>query len=194
MWGDGGSYAAWTSYLERWGSRLQAIEEPLPALGQDYFDPDTWVRLEDHLIDAFNSRLRLWSTALTSALGEATDEFAVGRALVNARIGLLSVLGLADHPGLPGSLREQLRGLVERQIRFVQQSLEREVDRLSAEGWPRAQAEARRRTLRENPLTAVLSGGGQPATAARPAPFPTGATDPWAFDLTRPSRRHIALD
>jgi hypothetical protein len=192
VWGDGGAYAAWTAFLQRWGADLRVGDEPLPSLAREDFQPDTWVRLTNHLVDAVNGRFRLWGTALTADIGRAESEFAAGRALANARVGLLSVLRLVQHPSLPPDLREQLTGMAGQQISSLQDSLERQMDRMAAGAGGRAAVEARRRTLRENPLTAVLS----PPTPVGPAP-PTAAApaaDPWAFDPTARSRRTLAVD
>jgi hypothetical protein len=193
MWGDGGAYAAWATYLERWSKDLGTPDDGLPTLAQADFAPETWVRLTNRIIDALNARMRLWSTALTTDLGQAATEFAAGRALGQARTGLASLMRLAGHPGLPADLREQLRAVVEQQVTSVQRSLEDSLQRQAAAGGPRAAIEARRRTFRDNPLTAVL--GGPPAAApGTPSVPPAPAADPWAYDPTAPPRRTLAID
>jgi hypothetical protein len=193
VWGDGGAYAAWAAYLERWQKDLGTADDALPPLAQADFATDTWIRLTNRLIDAINGRLRLWSDALTADLGRATSEFAAGRSLGQARIGLQTLLRLVDHPGLPADLREQLRGLVERQITSLQRSLTDSLERQAASGGPREAIEARRRTLRDNPLTAVLTA---PASAAPApgAPVVAPTADPWAYDPSQPPRRTLAID
>jgi hypothetical protein len=192
VWGDGGDYAAWTSYLQRWQADLRTADEPLPALRSEDFAPQTWVRLTNHIIDAINGRLRAWTDAFMADVGAARSEFAFSRALVGARTGLASVLRLADHASLPEDLRGQLRGQVERQIRSMQQTLEQDTAGLEREGWSRADAEVRRRSVRESPLTAVL-------TAPTPPPAPDSGPaentpDPWAFDPSQRPRRRLVID
>lgn len=192
MWGDGGAYAAWTSYLQRWQADLRTGDEPLPPLGRDDFAPQTWVRLTNHIIDAINARLRACTEALAADAVSARSEFAFGRALVGARTGLASVLRLAGHPSLPEDLRTQLRGMAEQQVRSLQQSLDEESAGLEREGWTRANAEIRRRTIRETPLTAVLTAAPVPQ---QPVGGPAdGAPDPWAFDPTARPRRRLVID
>ena len=189
MWGDGGAYGAWAAHLDRWSSNLTPSDAGvLPVIAREDFAPQTWVRLTDRILDAINARLRLWSTAVGTDLSAADSEFAAGRALVNGRVGIAAVLALAEHPSLPDDLREQLRGLVEQQIHAVQRSLEEQLDRLDRQGVSRIQIEQRRRTLRDNPLTAALSA---PTTAGPPVP----AVDPWAgIDITQPRTRRLAID
>ena len=188
MWGDGGAYGAWAAHLERWQAGLAAVEGELPTLAQEDFAPQTWVRLTNRIIDALNARMKLWSAALTTDLGQSRTEFSAGRALDQARIGLVSLLRLADHPGLPRDLREQLRGLIEQQINSVQRSLEESLERQARSGGHREAVEARRRTLRDNALTSVLSA---PPTATASVP---PSIDPWAYDPTAPPRRTLAVD
>jgi hypothetical protein len=189
VWGDGGAYGAWAAYLDQWSSNLAPSDGAgLPVVAREDFAPQTWVRLTDRILDAINGRLRLWSTAVGTDLSVADSEFAAGRALVNGRVGITAVLALAEHPSLPSDLREQLRRLVEQQIRSVQQSLEEQIDRLDQQGVPRMQVEQRRRTLRDNPLTAALAA---PAYTGPPAP----PADPWAaVDITQPRARRLAID
>jgi hypothetical protein len=192
VWGDGGAYAAWTSYLERWQADLRTADEPLPPLGRDDFAPQTWVRLTNHIIDAINGRLRAWTDAFTADVAASRSEFAFGRAMVGARTGLASVLRLADHTSLQEDVRIQLRGMVEQQIKSLQQSLQEDTAGLERDGWSRADAEARRRTVRDSPLTAVLT---TPATPTAPAATPAeGAPDPWGFDPSQRPRRRLVID
>lgn len=189
MWGDGGTYGAWSSYLRTWSKALGTPDgSRLPAVAPADFTPETWVRLTDQIVDALNARLRLWSDAVSTDVSAATSEIAAGRALVHGRVGIGAVLGLADHPSLPADLRAQLRALVEQQIRSMQRSLEDQLDRLGRQGATRDQVEQRRRTFRDNALTAVLSAG--PAASAVPA-----GVDAWAAaDVTAPRRRRLAVD
>ena len=192
MWGDGGAYAVWTSYLHRWGADLRTPDEPLPPLRQEDLAPATWVRLTNHIVDAINGRLRAWTDAFAADMGAARSAFAYGQSLIHARTGLASVLRLAGHPSLPEDLRAQLRGMVEGQIRSLQQSLDDEAADLERRGVPRADAEVQRRMLRETPLTAVLS---QPPAPEPPAPGQPGTQpDPWAFDPAQRPRRRLVID
>jgi hypothetical protein len=191
VWGDGGAYATWTTYVARWGADLGVGDERLPVLGAEDFAPQTWVRLTNHILDAINARLRLCTTALTNDMASARTELGVGQALVRARTGLASVLRLASSPSLPEDLRGQLRGLVEQQIVSVQQSLQQDGDSLERSGWRRVDADARRRTIKENPLTGVLT-----SAMAAPQPAPGTAVTPpaWAPDPGRRPQRQLFVD
>ena len=191
MWGDGGAYATWTTYVARWGADLGVSDEHLPTLGQEDFAPQTWVRLTNHIIDAINARLRLCTTALTTDMASARSEFAVGQALVRARTGLASVLRLASHPSLPEDLRGRLRGMVEQQIVSVQQSLQQDGDGLERSGWRRADADARRSTIKNNPLTGVLTSA---MAAPQAAPGAADAPPAWAPDPGRRPQRQLFVD
>jgi hypothetical protein len=184
LWGGGGSYQAWTDHLERWsrGERLDAGS--LPTLAPEDFTASTWERFRTRLTDALSSRLQGWADALTAAMrAEGSSEFAVGRALAQAREGLSAARALSTHPGLPEDLRDRLRRLVDQQVERLQQDLEHDVLRDAETATDPRTAEARLRTLRDNPLTAVL--------AEEPV-WPSSATN-WSFDPAAPPRRRVIL-
>ena len=166
MWGDGGDFGTWAQTLERWQAGEHTDLASLPKLDEQYFSPATWARLTDRIVTAINRRLHTWGKVTSREIGRSTSEFAVGSALTQARVGLRVVLALADHPSLPADLRQQLTGLVVGQVQSVQDDLERSLDDQSSRGVPRDQLEARRRTVRSSPLTAVLS----PARVPVPPP------------------------
>ncbi|WP_335980687.1 hypothetical protein [Streptomyces sp. CA2R106] len=176
-WGRGGPYETWVEFLRRWSAQEEADPGALPPLAEPDFPPDTWARLGLHLGQALDLRLRVWAEQLTGALEAAPDEFSAGRALAQARGGLLAVRALAGHPGLPASLREQLTGMVDGQIRDVQEQLERSLDDAAGQDGadPRG-VEERRRTLRDNPLTAAIpAGGAEGGAEGAPPGRPPGA-------------------
>ncbi|MFJ1912517.1 hypothetical protein ACIOGX_11330 [Streptomyces sp. NPDC088147] len=202
LWAHGGTYETWAAFLTAWASGTDAATGTegasgggsdgaglpaagLPALRQEDFAADTWDRLRRRLTDALSARLQLCADALTGALGEAADEFSVGRALAQARSGLHPVRALANHPGLPEDLRPQLLKMVDDATRSLQRDLERAVESMVAEGGDPRHIEARRRTLRDNPLTAVTSA---------PPPVPTArheATGGWSYNPTATGRRRV---
>jgi len=191
VWGDGGAYATWTAYLARWGADLGVADEPLPPLAQEDFAPQTWVRLTNHVLDAINARIRLCLDALTNDMASARSEFAFGQALIRARTGFASILRLAGSPSLPEDLRGRLREMVEQQIVSVQQSLQRDGEDLERSGMRRADADARRTTIRSNPLTGVLT-----SAMAVPQAVPGAADAPpaWAPDPGRRPQRQLFVD
>jgi hypothetical protein len=190
VWGDGGAYATWTTYVARWGADLGVGDERLPVLGAEDFAPQTWVRLTNHILDAINARLRLCTTALTNDMASARTELGVGQALVRARTGLASVLRLASSPSLPEDLRGQLRGMVEQQIVSLQHSLQQQADDMYRQGAPRAQVDARRTTIKDTPLTGVLTSPlAVPQSAAADLPPPA-----WAPDPGRRPQRQLFVD
>jgi hypothetical protein len=154
MWADGGPYERWSTALRRWGAGEQSDLAGLPPLAGEDFSEDQWLRLANHLADALSKRLDLWSAALARAIGEATDEFGVARALTQARAGLRPIRAAAAHPGLPADLATKFLELVDTQVRSMQQSLEKVPDEMRRSGTDAALAELRRRTIRESPLTA----------------------------------------
>ncbi|MGH4020782.1 MAG: hypothetical protein ACRDT0_16465 [Pseudonocardiaceae bacterium] len=186
MWSGGGTYNGWATFLERWGAGEATDSTHLPPLEPADFTGDTWERLVLRLTDAISRRLRSWADALTRAMAESTDEFTVGRALSQARSGLRAVRDLAQHPGLPQDLRDRLVDLVDRQVDSAQQSLEEQVDRMRSNGVDAQLVEARRRTIRDNPLTAVA------ATQQATSPAPT--TGDWFVDPAGTGRRRVILD
>ncbi|MEU3658295.1 hypothetical protein AB0E77_00810 [Streptomyces sp. NPDC032940] len=186
LWGDGGAYQAWVDFLRRWAAREPVDPAALPSLTDEHFDADTWVRLGSHLTGAFNTRLGSWADALVRALDQARDEFSYGRELTQARAGLREVRALAGHPGLPESLRTELLRLVDQQIPQVQEQLEQQLAEEERRGADRRLLERRRRTLRDNALTGVLT----PPPPTEPAT--PGVPDPWAADVPgSPPRRRI---
>ncbi|MFI9602038.1 hypothetical protein ACIHCX_19690 [Streptomyces sp. NPDC052043] len=190
-WGHGGPYETWVEFLRRWAAEEAVHPGALPALAQEHFPGETWERLVLHLGDALDTRLKAWAERLLQAMLAAPDEFSAGRALAQARTELQTVRALAGHPGLPESTRTSTTELVDAQITDLQDQLERNLNRLAAQGSDPRWVDRRRRTLRDNPLTALLTG--QPAASGASAP--TGAVpvaDPWAHvPADRPRRRVI---
>ncbi|MFJ4468895.1 hypothetical protein ACIP2X_15585 [Streptomyces sp. NPDC089424] len=178
-WGHGGPYETWVDFLRRWAAAEPADPAALPPLSQDDYPGETWERFARHLGDALDGRLKYWGERLAQALLAADDEFSAGRALAQARVGLTEVRAVAGHPGLPKTLRSRFTELVESQITDLQQQIERNLDHLAAtDGSDPRWIEGRRRTVRDNALT------------ARPA---AATTDPWAQAHTsdRPRRRVV---
>ncbi|GAA2244712.1 MULTISPECIES: hypothetical protein [Kitasatospora] len=178
----GGSYQAWADHLERWSKGEPVDGAGLPPLAPADFPADTLERLQVRITDALDRRLQRWADALVAAMNAADDEFAAGRALAQARGGLHQARSLAAHPGLPAELRERLSGILDDTARRIQQDLENDLVRLAAQGADPRFVEARRRTLRDNPLTAVI--------AQTPPADPGG----WSYDPTAVPRRRIITD
>lgn len=177
-WGHGGAYETWVEFLRRWSAEEAVDPAALPVLVEADLPGETWQRLALHLGDALDTRLRAWAERLVAAMTATQDEFSAGRVLTQAREGLRSVRALAAHPGLPESSRTRFTDLVDAQIRDLQEQMERSLDRLTVD--PRW-VEQRRRTLRDNALTALL------------ASTPT-APDPWAAPRTGTPRRRVITD
>jgi hypothetical protein len=182
MWADGGPYEQWSTTLRRWGAGEQIDVHGLPALSPEDFTTDQWVRVTQLVSAAIDERLKSWAAALTRAIAEARDEFSAARELTHARDGLRVVRAVAAHRGLPPDLSKGFVEAVDTQIRNAQQMLEQQLDDMRRAGLAPAVVEARRRTLRDNPLTAVT----QPADAMR-----TAAADPWLSQPTSARRRVI---
>lgn len=157
MWGDGGPYARWAGFLEQWSAGAPVDPAGLPPLAQADLPPDGWERLGNRISEAISVRLQQWARALTAGLGVARDEFSVARTLVQARGGLHAVRGLATHPALPADLRDRLAEIVDTAIASAQQQLERQVDGMRRDRTPQSAVDARLRTIRDNPLTAVTA-------------------------------------
>jgi hypothetical protein len=165
MWINGGAYRAWSSFLQQFADGGPGDPAALPPLAPEDFAGDTWERLMNLTTTALDQRLIAWSETLSRELGVATDEFAAARALDHARWGLPPIRALAGAPGLPEAVRARLTELVDNQIRSVQEQIDRQVQRMRHSGVPAAAVEARLRTVRDNPLTAILgqahaTGGG----------------------------------
>lgn len=165
MWITGGVYQAWSAFLQQWGDGARADPATLPRLTVEDLAGDTWERLVNQITAALDKRLSTWSDTLSRELSNARDEFAAARALDHARWGLPPIRALAAAPGLPDQVRTRLLELVDNQIRSVQEQIDRQVQRMRYSGVPAGAVEARLRTVRENPLTAVLgqahtTGGG----------------------------------
>lgn len=186
MWSSGGTYNGWASFLQRWGAGEATDSTHLPPLEPGDFTSDTWERLVLRLTDAISCRLQSWAEALSRAMAESTDEFTVGRVLSQARSGLRSIRDLAQHPSLPEDLRNRLVDLVDRQVVSAQQSFEEQVERMRSGHVDAQLVEARRRTIRDNPLTAVATT--QQATSAAPT------TGDWFVDPAGTGRRRVIVD
>ncbi|MFD5316850.1 hypothetical protein [Streptomyces sp. NPDC127098] len=181
LWGRGGGYQAWADHLEQWARGARPDPDRLPALARDDFTAGTWARLANRLTEAISTSLQTWADGLTAAMSAETDEFAVGRALAQAREGLRGVRALAAHPGLPAELRERLLRLVDGQVARLQEELERDLARRPETATEPRWVEARLRTLRDNPLTAVL---------AEDTDRPSAAAG-WTYDPAAPTRRRV---
>ncbi len=171
----GGGYQAWADFLDRWAAGEPLDPATLPALASDDFTADSWQRLADRIVAAVAQRLTAWSEALSRELTAASDEFAAARALNHARWSLPPIRALAGAAALPAELREKFVDLVDTTIRSTQRQLDEQMDRARRSGAPREAVEARLRTIRENPLTAVTTGGhvtGAGWAAADPAARP----------------------
>ncbi|MFG1607780.1 hypothetical protein [Actinoplanes sp. NPDC049265] len=180
MWIREGTYHAWATFLRKWSEGAAGDPAGLPALSPADLAGDTWARLTNHLTEALSQRLTTWSGTLARELVAAPDEFAAARALNHARWGLPPIRALASAPGLPPEVRTRLLDLVDAQIRSVQEQIDQQVRQQRGPGVPASVVEARLRTVRDNPLTAVLgdahpTGGGWsagPATSPRRRVFP----------------------
>ena len=176
-------YQEWAEYLERWSEGGQADSAALGPLDQDAYAEDTWRRLSNRFTAAMNKRLELWQASLGRAVAAAADEFECGRALQQSRAGLRAIRALATDERVPEHLRTGLTGIVDGAVRSMQEQLEKNVDRMRGAGDADRRVEARLRTLRENPLTAVSADTAvERAAAASTVPGPA-ASDP--FDTPR---------
>lgn len=192
LWGDGGAYGAWVEFLRRWAAAEPVDPAGLPALDQERFAGETWVRLSTHLTGALSTRLQDWADRLSRALAAAADEFSAGRELTQARVGLQRIRAVAGHPGLPPGVREQLSNMVDGQIENVQVQLEQSLDDLARGGLDPRRVEERRRTLRENPLTQVLTGPPPPQNPPPPKTPPSRAPGSRAPGSRAPGSRATA--
>ncbi|WP_328475413.1 hypothetical protein OHA21_19070 [Actinoplanes sp. NBC_00393] len=181
MWVTGGAFQIWASFLERWAAGEPGDVSTLPVLAPGDFAGDGWARLMNRITEALNKRLVTWSETLSRELSAAPDEFAAARALNHARWGLPPIRELAAAPALPEEARTRLTGIVDSQVASIQQQLDEHVQRLRRAGVPNRAVEARLRTIRDNPLTAVTSG-----------PHVTGGG--WAADPTTAPRRRVIID
>ena len=182
MWGHGGRYADWAEFLEGWARGGIGMERVPGELVQEDFDSATWQRLLARVQNAVEARTTSWSSALSAALGAASDEFSMGRALTQSRSGLCALRDLASVPGLPGDLRQQLGSQIDGQIRSLQQNLEDQASHLRAAG-QFALAETYLRAIRDNKLTDTLV----------KAPLAASVCDPWELSA-EPGRRCIRPD
>jgi hypothetical protein len=202
MWLTGGTYHAWAVFLDRWTVGDAAGIDDLPRVDPSELNAETLVRLTDRIFSALATRLQTWADRMTRAMAAESDEFSVGRALTQARQGLQAIRALAAHPALPDDLRGQLSDLIDRQIEAAQDSLETDCGRLASSGVPARIVEARRRTIRDNRLTAVLADPSSATTAGNSAGSPTGSPTgstavggaDWLGDPTAPRRRRVILD
>jgi hypothetical protein len=184
MWGHGGRYEDWATFLERWGAGEPVDAGGLPRLTPDDFTGDSWERLTDRLTAALSQRLQSWADALGRAVNEARDEFSVGRALTAGRGGLRPIRVLAAHPALPAELTGRLLDLVDQQVRSAQRSLEEQVERMRRTGASRSAVEARLRTIRDNSLSVVTT----------ETPAGTGTPHGWSAGAPVATRRRVIVN
>ncbi|SBV05638.1 hypothetical protein YW5DRAFT_03035 [Streptomyces sp. Ncost-T6T-1] len=183
LWTSGGSYRAWADHLDAWADVRVPVDLTLPGLVPADFAAETWTRLVERIRQALDRRLKHWSRVLTAAMAEASDEFSVGRALVQARAGLREIRAMAGHPGLPADLRDRLREAIDEQIHDAQRSLEQQVESMRRESVAPSLIEARLRAVRDSSLVAALDG-----------PPPATGPDPWRLDPAARPRRRVITD
>ncbi|KND46363.1 MULTISPECIES: hypothetical protein [Streptomyces] len=156
-WGGDSDYQIWARTLDRWADGDRTDPLHLPPLAADSLPADTWQRLLTRIAAAVDRRLQSGLDLMVREVNDATDEFSVGRALTRGRDVLRSVRAVITHTSLPADFRQRMAGLMDEHTRRLQEELERGVRSLLAEGADPHAVETRRRTLRDNPLTAVLS-------------------------------------
>ena len=185
LWGAGGPYQEWADHLRRWSAGEPVDLTALPTVELGDLTEDHWVRLTNQLHDAVARRLAEWAQVLARAMNNASDDFSVSRALVDARAGMQPIRSLAAHPGLPAGLTGPLLTTVDSQVRSVQETFEQQVESLRQRGVDRSAVEARLRVIRDNPLTAAL-------TDVHAAPI--NSTGVRAADPTIATRRRVIVD
>ncbi|MET7650929.1 MULTISPECIES: hypothetical protein [unclassified Streptomyces] len=173
--GQGGGaspYRTWADFLEHWarGDRPDGPGD-LPRLDPGDLPADAWQRLLVRVRTAVEERLQQGLDAMVRDVNAARDEFTAGRALTRGRVTLRSVRTLLHHPCLPEDFRDPVLRAVDTQVQALQDNLEQGLARRLADGDDPRAVEARRRTYRDNPLTAVL------ADAPPTAPVPAAAPD-----------------
>jgi hypothetical protein len=181
MWLIGGHYEAWATFLERWGAGESLDPASLPPITTEDLAGDSWQRLVDRITAALSQRLRTWSDTLSREISGARDEFSAARALNHARWSLPPIRALAGAEALPAEFSTRLLALVDEQIRDSQRQLDEQTDRMRRSGLPHSAVEARLRTIRDNPLTALTAGA--------------HVTDAgWAADPAARPRRRVIVD
>ncbi|MBZ3901913.1 MULTISPECIES: hypothetical protein [Streptomyces] len=164
-WGGGSDYQIWARTLDRWADGDRTDPLHLPPLAADDLPADTWQRLLTRIASAVDRRLQSGLDVMVREVNDASDEFSVGRALTRGRDVLRSVRSVITHTSLPADFRRRMASLMDEHTRRLQEDLERGVQSLLADGADPHAVEARRRTLRDNPLTAVLSEPSAPPPA-----------------------------
>ena len=151
-------YDTWIRALRQWRADPMVDMSQLPKLDASSFPPATYQRFVAHLNDAINRFMQRWEKQLNQGLETATSDHAVARALVNARVGLVERIKLAQHPSFPPEIREQLLNQAATDITSLQKQLEDAAVRSgrSAVASNRLSSEATLDLFRRNPLTAVL--------------------------------------
>ncbi|KIF77196.1 hypothetical protein QR77_31700 [Streptomyces sp. 150FB] len=182
LWAGGGSYQAWADYLEGWATG-RTDGPPPPALDPEDLPADTWQRLLVRIGEAVSLRLQNWADAMITAVSTAPDEFSAGRALAQSRVGLREVRALASHPSLPEDFSKRLLKAVDQRTQNLQSAIETELDGAVAKGQDPRWVEARRRTVRDNRLTAVLDDDARAPAAEAP--------HVWSYDPAAGRRRVI---
>jgi hypothetical protein len=197
------AYEAWVSGLRAWGKDPNTDLGELPKLCADSFPPPTYERLVAHIMTAQQEVMSTWQQRLARNIQSARSEHDYARTLVELRSLLGRRLQLAKHPGLPDEVRRPLAEGVERDIRRLQEDLEKAVQRPDrAGGIQLVTRERMLRLVRANSFTALLKPGfpleslfATPAVASddlrvQPSVPPGGNSD----GPKRITRRRVVLD
>lgn len=152
MWGDGGAYGAWVSYMAAFGRDDAYVLASPPAVVEADFHPETWGRWVAVVDAGIGARLALWQHRLVEAMKHARTDGEYAHVLVGSRTGLRAVLAFVTDMPAPFDIRERFRTRIESQIRSMQADLERDaLARVQTQ-----QGERELRIVRANPFTAVI--------------------------------------
>jgi hypothetical protein len=102
------AYELWARALRAWSLDPTTDLSSLPVLDETSLPPATFQRLTVHLSIALQRFTDRWADTLTTRLRQTPTPFARAQVMIDAKRMLARRLLLAQHPGLPASLRQAL--------------------------------------------------------------------------------------
>lgn len=149
-------YEDWVLALRAWAKDPRTDLSVLPRLTADSLPPAAYERLIAHITSAQQEVMSTWQSRLERNLNAARSESDYARALVELRTLLARRLQLARHPGFPDQIRKPLSEAIERDVRRIQEDLERAVTSSRRGGLGPAR-ERLLRLVRANSFVAILA-------------------------------------
>jgi len=118
------AYEVWVRWLRTWAEDPTVSHDHLPMLDETSYPVAIFERFATHLSKANQKFTDRWADQLATRLGQAPDPFTRAQVMVDAKRLFARRLQLAQHPGLPATLRQALWDGACQDTRHIQAKME----------------------------------------------------------------------